>query len=112
TGRLGLAFDQTLLYAKGGVALYGGQAMQATTKTSYTPTGTGAFVGWALGAGIEQFISSNVSLKAEYEHLGFGSQLGYQTNVSDVSTPIGYKFNNWTEFGIDTVKVGIDYHIN
>ncbi len=39
-GRLGFAFGRTLVYGKGGFAFFDGRAIQATTKTWYTPTGT------------------------------------------------------------------------
>jgi hypothetical protein len=39
TGRLGYAFDCTLVYAKGGSAFYDGEGKQVTTKPGYTRLG-------------------------------------------------------------------------
>lgn len=110
TGRLGFAVDRTLFYAKGGGAFYTGQAKQATTNPGYVPTGTGTFTGWTYGGGIEHFITPTLSLRAEYLHFDFGKQGGYQTNVGDLSSPIGYRFHNWTSLDADTFKVGLAVH--
>lgn len=109
TGRFGFAIGPMLLYAKGGGAWFSGSARQATTNPGYAPTGTGSSVGWTAGGGIEYLLSQNVSLKAEYLHYDFGSKGGYQTNVGDLSSPIGYRFLNSTSLKFDTVKAGINY---
>jgi outer membrane immunogenic protein len=110
TGRLGYAFDRTLIYAKWGFAFYDGQAKQATTKPGYAPAGTDTFTGWTVGGGLEHFISPAWSLKAEYLHFDFGRQAGFQLNVGDPGSPIGYKFRNWTTVTADSVKAGVNYH--
>lgn len=109
TGRVGYAIGPVLLYAKGGGAWFSGSAGQKTTNPGYETTGTGAFTGWAAGAGAEYKLLQNVSIKAEYLHYDFGSRDGYQTNVGDKSSPIGYKFMNSTTLKFDTVKVGLNY---
>jgi outer membrane immunogenic protein len=110
TGRFGLAFNRTLAYAKGGVAFYEGEARQTTTNPGYVTTGTSTFTGWTAGAGIEHFITDKLSIKAEYLHFGFGTQVGYQTDVADPSSPIGYRFHNWTTLNADSVKAGVNWH--
>ncbi|MGA7325778.1 MAG: outer membrane beta-barrel protein [Rhodomicrobium sp.] len=108
TGRLGYAFDRTLLYAKGGFAFYSGEGEQVTTKPGYTSTGTGTFTGWTAGGGIEHFISPAWSVKAEYMHFDFGTKGGAQTSVSD--PPIGYVYKNTFAVTADSAKAGINYH--
>jgi outer membrane immunogenic protein len=111
TGRVGFVLGQTLVYGKGGAAFFTGRAMQATTKPEYSPTGTSTFVGWTVGGGVEQMIAENISIKAEYQHYGFGEQRGYQTSLEvDDVTPKGFEFDNYTKLGFDTVKVGINFH--
>ena len=113
TARLGVTFGDTLIYGKGGWAYYDGEAKQATTKTTYSKTGTDSFSGWVLGGGVEHFFSPNLSLKAEYLHFEFDTELGYQTSlVNDPPTPAGTRFPNWHDVEVDTVKVGINYHFN
>ena len=73
-GRLGIAFDRTLIYATGGVAF-------ADYKTQYFAIipgfGNEEFsktqVGWTVGAGLEYAIANNWSLRAEYRYTDFGT---------------------------------------
>jgi outer membrane immunogenic protein len=85
-------------------------ARQTTTKPGYVTTGTSTFTGWTAGGGVEHFIAPKWSIKAEYQHFGFGTKVGYQTDVADPGSPIGYRFHNWTSLNADTVKAGINYH--
>ncbi len=66
-GRLGVAFDQVLLYATGGGEFAG-------IDTNYT--GLGSFshtqAGWTVGGGIEYAITGNWSVRAEYRYTDFG----------------------------------------
>ncbi len=110
TARLGVTFGGTLVYGKGGWAYFDGEAKQATTRPEYSKQGTGSLQGWVLGGGVEHYLTSNLSIKAEYLHFDFGTEEGSQTNVSDITSPIGYVFRNWHDVEIDTVKVGLNYH--
>jgi outer membrane immunogenic protein len=111
TGRIGFAFDHTLLYGKGGIAFYSGTALQKTTKPGYSSTASDSFQGWTLGAGIEQKISDNLSLKLEYQHVDLGSASGYQTaTVDDLPTLAGAEFPNEHDVEFDTVKIGLNLH--
>lgn len=110
TGRLGYAAGPVLFYGKVGLAWFSGKATQATTNPGYVPTGTGQFSGWVAGAGVEYMLMPNLSLKAEYLHYDFGDRQGFQTNVGDLSSPIGFKFGNRSAPKFDTVKAGVNYH--
>jgi outer membrane immunogenic protein len=107
-GRIGFAFGETLVYAKGGWAYLDGEAGQKTTNPGYVTNPTGAFSGHVYGGGLEHFVSRNVSIKAEYLHFDFGSENGNQTSVGD--PPIGFVYTNKTNVVADTVKVGIAVH--
>lgn len=107
-GRLGLAWDHTLFYAKGGWAWYDTDVTQTTTNPGYKTNGSGALTGFAYGGGIEQALAHGWSVKAEYLHFDFDTANGDQTSVSD--PPIGHVYKNWTEIGgTDSVKVGVNY---
>ncbi|MDE2105103.1 MAG: porin family protein [Patescibacteria group bacterium] len=113
TGRVGWGDDSTLFYLKGGLAFFSGSARQTTTAPGYATTGTGTFTGWTAGVGIEHYISPNLSVKAEYQHYGFGGQGGNQTATAydpKDMTPNGYVFNNSTTASFDVIKVGLNYH--
>lgn len=109
TGRIGfLVLPTTLVYGKGGFAFYDGQAKQTSANPGYFQTGTDTFTGWTIGGGVEHFISHDVSVKIEFQHFDFGSQVGSQTSVTD--PPIGHVYHNWTDVSADSLKLGVDYH--
>ena len=108
TGRAGLAFGQMLVYGKGGLAFYAGQASQATTFPGYTTTPTGVFTGWTAGVGVETRLSPNMSVKLEYLHFDFGSQSGAQTS-SETDPPAGYVYENSTKLTAESIKIGLNW---
>lgn len=109
TARVGLlVMPGTLVYAKGGVAFLDSSASQTTNNPGYVTHGSDSFTGWTVGAGVEHFVTDNVSLKLEYQHFDFGSETGDQTSVGD--PPIGYVYKNDTSLMVDTVKAAIVYH--
>ncbi len=108
-GRLGYAFDSTLLYATGGFA-YGGVSNHFVS----TNRGDGAYVtlgrqdtqtGFVAGGGIEQKISPSWSVKAEYQFIGLDSEgltgtyvpSGHHVTLSDVDDQY------------HTVRLGLNY---
>ena len=101
TGRFGVAFNQSLIYAKGGVAFFGGDAKisdipdKVSTTTQSNPTG------WTVGGGIEYIIAPAWSVKAEYQFFDFGSGTNHMPDDGD-----RYR----TDLSVHTVKAGISYH--
>jgi outer membrane immunogenic protein len=86
TGRIGWAFDRTLLYVKGGGAV-ADERYRATCATLVGAClGTGLAVGdtlaradetrwgWLVGGGIEWAFSPNWSAKIEYNYMDFGRE--------------------------------------
>ena len=71
TGRLGYAFDRTLL-REGWLRLLQGNA-RITDAGDVSPKSQ-SFTGWTLGGGIEYKMSPAWSLKAEYLHYDLGSE--------------------------------------
>jgi outer membrane immunogenic protein len=109
TGRLGFLVDPaTQIFVSGGLALYTGEASQATTADGYISHATDTFTGWTVGGGVERMISRNVSLKLEYAHYDFGTETGDQTSISD--PPIGHVYHNHTALTADSVRASIAYH--
>jgi outer membrane immunogenic protein len=77
-GRLGLAFDRTLVYATGGVAFVGAKYSNRYSVASTLPTDEGfsfsdTQVGIAAGVGVERAFTNNLSFKAEYLYIGLPS---------------------------------------
>ena len=109
-GRIGYAFNNVLLYAKGGFAFANEDYLQSVTGTgvvialSEDETRTG----WMVGAGVEYGFTPNWSFKVEYNYMDFGA------DVSNLVIPgTGVIF---TAADIDqqlhVVKAGINYRFN
>lgn len=82
-GRIGVALDRTLPYIAGGLAVaqfnyaYTSFALNQTASTTTLPDETSfkdTYLGWTLGAGIEQAMTDNLILRAEYRYSDFGSK--------------------------------------
>jgi outer membrane immunogenic protein len=103
-GRLGVTYDNMLLYAKGGLAmariandasnLIGGVVDGADFSTT-----SGVRTGWALGAGLEYALSRQWSVKGEYLYMDFGS---VTSGNADGDT---FEHKN----SVHTAKLGLNY---
>ncbi len=123
-GRLGYGFDNTLIYATGGLA-YAGVTNQASLNADGPQYGNGIFytsalvsnnateVGYSIGGGVEHYIAPAWSAKLEYQFTDFGN-----VNMSGTRTPGGF-FPPITPLSIHTseieqsfqnVRLGINYH--
>lgn len=109
TGRAGFGFDDLLFYGKAGVAMFTGESSQKTTRPGYETTTGGGFVGGTIGVGVEYRMQPQVSLRLEYQHYAFDNVGGYQTNLGDNSSPIGYEFDYDTALSFDTIKAGVSF---
>ena len=109
TGRIGYAFNNMLLYAKGG-----GAWMDVSYSASVLNGGTVIIgpaivddrrTGWTVGGGLEWAFTPNWSAKIEYNYLDFGSKAYTFTAPGATATA-----------GIDSayhvVKGGINYRFN
>ena len=76
------------------------------TTTTYTRTGNGNKVGWALGGGLEYALTENLSTKIEYLHAQFGNGDSNYTHPDfiDCNAFVGNSHNS-----IDIVRVGLNY---
>jgi len=101
TGRLGYAWDQWLLYLKGGYAV-------ARIRHAGFETGSGENVydvsatrsGYTVGGGLEYAVSPNWSWKVEYLYMDFGRRT---TVTSDPEVTVENRDD------VHTVKVGLNY---
>jgi outer membrane immunogenic protein len=110
-GRIGYAFNNVLLYAKGGFAFAnedylifdtatGGLNLLATT-TDETRTG------WMVGAGLEYGFTPNWSFKIEYNYMDFGTE-----NFVLLDPILNVTLNKEIDQQIHVVKAGINYRFN
>jgi outer membrane immunogenic protein len=124
-GRLGYAWDRTLLYVKGGAAFVPtrGSVVDACQDTAagcgnwlIATAGNRTVTTWALGGGLEWAFAQSWSVKAEYMFIGLNNEGGFLA-CGPVTTPAGtilgggpFCFN--TAFGgIHTAKIGLNYRL-
>ncbi len=103
TGRLGVAWDRALLYAKGGAAWIDEGHWQEDNGVPQTPVVSGTRTGWTVGGGIEYAFWDHWSAKIEYNYMDFGSHRYFfaiadgrfsdiEQKVQIVQAGINYKF--------------------
>ena len=108
TARVGYAFDNVLLYAKGGVAM-AGDRYDVTGSFAGTPFGFEGLeirLGWIAGGGVEWAFSRHWSANFEYDYYRFGH------GSVVMSDPVnGFPGNVDVRQNIQVVKVGLNFHI-
>jgi outer membrane immunogenic protein len=91
-GRVGVAFDQVLLYGTGGLAL--ADEKVSVTGFGVTLSDSRTQTGWTVGAGLEWMFAPRWSLKAEYLYRRFDS-------TTFAGIPTGSLALNSGQFGIN-----------
>jgi outer membrane immunogenic protein len=112
---LGFAYDHSLFYATGGLAY--GETKQHIDM--FGPTGNLQFsgdqsqvkVGFAVGAGIEQVITNNLTVKVEYLFFDLGKDT---LNVAVIpgSGGAGTGYNSHFDQNGHIARVGLNYRFN
>jgi outer membrane immunogenic protein len=76
-GRIGIAFDRWLVYAKGGGGWVGNNGFTVTNTTTGAAvgvSGNNTNSGWLAGGGVEWAFANNWSVRAEYDFLGLNNR--------------------------------------
>ncbi|MBX9841289.1 MAG: outer membrane beta-barrel protein [Xanthobacteraceae bacterium] len=116
TARLGLAFDRTLFYLKGGGAWvhnkYSALDVDPTRVTFNRVVATADETrwGWVAGAGIEQMLWDNWSAHVEYQYIRLGRRVlamdtdpafspgvveGFRQHINLIKVGLNYRFWSW-----------------
>jgi outer membrane immunogenic protein len=105
TGRLGYAWDNSLLYVKGGAAASRNkyESQIAATGVSYA-TANETRWGAAVGAGVEFGLTPNWSFGVEYTHAFLGAR-----DVTFTPSPIGAAVVDRIKQDVDLVTARINY---
>jgi len=102
TGRIGYAFDRSLLYVKGGAAF-------ARTKIDYQwdgvdiGSGSRTSTGWTLGGGLEYAFAHQWSARLEYNYMDFGKRDVRMEDDCGCSWELGARQK------VHAVKAGINF---
>ncbi len=99
-GRIGVAFDQVLLYGTGGFAWADNTASISVLGVNFSDSRF--HTGWTAGAGVELMVAPKWSVKAEYLYRSFSSQTYFAAQVPG-GVPTG-------TLAINSGQVGINYH--
>ncbi|WP_198018874.1 outer membrane beta-barrel protein [Azorhizobium doebereinerae] len=101
--RLGYAFDNVLVYGKAGGAF--ARSSLTATGLAYAGqfTGSDTAFGWTVGGGVEVALTPQVSAKAEYAYLDFGSGTAGLSNGA-LSSAVDVTRS------AQLVKVGLNWH--
>lgn len=98
SGRIGYAFDNVLVYGKGGVGFASNEVNVAVLGVNFNDSKT--HVGYSVGAGVEVGFARNWSVKAEYLYAGYGSEDYFVSTAG---------FLRSGDIEVQTVKVGLNY---
>ena len=108
-GRLGIMFNQWLLYGTFGLHRRRHHGLRASTACTFPPCTVAVNAqnesfrnGWTVGGGFETVISGQWTVKVEYLYFDFGS-----VNVSGVSNGNTYSWTLDTDGSL--VRVGLNY---
>ncbi|MFG1418970.1 outer membrane beta-barrel protein [Xanthobacter sp. V0B-10] len=110
TGRLGYAFDRTLVYARGGFAW----DRQRDLFNNYNFVGqilrdNSTNTGWTLGAGVEYALLPNLSVGLEYKHLDFGGSSPFTTTAPPSLAGVNLAPDG---LSLDTVALTVNYRFD
>jgi len=126
TGRLGYAWGNWLLYAKGGFAWFNPDLSArasafnpATGLATYSFSGydnNTTLTGWTVGAGVEWLLNPNWSVKLEYMYYDFALNDNYwNATVCPTGSGSCSSYSSWRLFNndltVNTVKLGVNYHL-
>ena len=111
TGRIGYAFDNVLLYGRGGLAVAGDRynvsgGSVAGNGTPFNFQGLDNRVGYVVGGGVDWAFSRHWSMNVEYDYYQFGHGNILMTDgISGLTGVVDVKQS------VQVVKVGFNFHI-
>jgi outer membrane immunogenic protein len=104
--RVGLAWDRTLVYAKGGIA-YGDVRSETLIVPLLLLVGNDQRTGWTAGVGAEWAFFHNWTAKVEYDYLDLG------TRTVTLTSPItGVSVTASSEATAHLIKLGANYRFS
>jgi outer membrane immunogenic protein len=106
-GRLGLAFDRTLVFVKaGGAWIHDKYDITGTFRPFPVVRATQSRSGWMFGTGVEHAFYGNWSAKVEYDYLDFGNKI---VNFTGLTALTGYDEPVDIRQRVHLVKFGLNY---
>lgn len=108
TARIGYAFDDVLLYARGGAALAGDKYEVSGTFTGlpFDFNGNDNRFGWVVGGGADWAFTPHWSVNLEYDYYQFGHGNVMMTDQINVLSGVVDVRQN-----VQVVKLGFNFHV-
>lgn len=111
SARAGVAFDSTLIYARGGYAVgwnegFSNNVMLPAPAVDVA-TGTGTVQGYVIGAGVEHAVTEQISVGLDYSYYGF--QRG-ELDMTSSAYPAGAVLHTDPQLSLGVVTAGVNFH--
>lgn len=103
TGRVGYAWNNILLYGKGGAAWVHNNVSVSDATFSFSATANETQIGWTAGGGFEYAFAPNWTGFIEYDYIGLGTASVSVTDPIVGAMPINFEQN------VQMVKGGINF---
>ena len=105
-GRFGYAWNEWLLYAKGGAAWTHVEASSVTGPVVLATTaGSETRSGWIVGGGVEWGFAPHWSVKFEYNYFDFGT-----ADVIRVTAASGFQNHRASKLTVNVAEAALNYH--
>ncbi|WP_378949280.1 outer membrane protein [Mesorhizobium sp. ANAO-SY3R2] len=110
-GRLGVAFDRTLLFGTAGYAAGWSKGFSNNAwllaPADDVATGKGTVDGYVIGLGAEHALTDKISVKGEYNYYDFGRG---DFNMRSAAFPAGSVLKTEQSIDLHVLKIGINYN--
>jgi outer membrane immunogenic protein len=107
TGRVGMAFNHTLLYGMAGVA-WGDVNTNVSIAGVPLLNGSESHAGWVAGFGMEQMLLARISFCVEYAHIDLGSEDHQLSFVGGGGPALTDKLH----IKMDTIRLGVNIKLH
>jgi outer membrane immunogenic protein len=106
TGRAGYAWNNWLLYAKGGAAWTHVDGSSVTGPVVVNTTaGSETRSGWIIGGGVEWGFASHWSAKIEYDYFDFGT-----ADIIRVTASNGFQNHRDSKLTVNVAEIALNFH--
>jgi outer membrane immunogenic protein len=106
-GRIGFAWDRTLIYATGGAAFAGAEVTVCALAGCLSESNS--VTGWTAGGGVEYAFLSDWSVKIEYLYADFGSPQFFNPPIRLGAGTVVTRDVRLTD---NIVRAGVNYRFN
>jgi outer membrane immunogenic protein len=103
--RVGYAFDRTLLFVAGGLALAGVDNKAIDNGTGAVAAWSDTRIGWTLGGGVEYRIAPQASVRLEYLYDNYGASTLAAQTIGATTFP-----SRESKLDSHTLRAGVHWH--